>query len=72
MTQLGGMGIIFLTLIMIKLFAQCLGVDSSYDDEPSNSSFFRLHEAFQAPFSKMLGQGFYVVFVIAILDIVNV
>jgi len=48
------------------------GADSSNEDEPSNSSYFRLHEAFQHPFQKMMGQAMYVVFVIAIMDIVNI
>ena len=42
------------------------------DDEPSNQSFFRLHEAFQHPFQKMMGQGMYIIFVITILNMVNI
>jgi hypothetical protein len=49
-TRLGGQAFIILALILLKLFAQCFGVDSSNDGEISNSSIFRLHEAFQYPF----------------------
>lgn len=49
-TKLGGQGFILFCLILLKLFAQCFGVDSSNDGEISNKSFFRLHEAFQYPF----------------------
>ena len=46
MTQLGGMGIILGAFILIKLIMQCVGVDANADDEPTNQSYFRLHEAF--------------------------
>ena len=71
-TQLGGQSCIIAALVVIKLLAQCTGVDSSNDGEISNRSFFRLHEAFHYPFQKMMGQGMYVVFVIAICDIINI
>ena len=45
-TQLGGQAVILAVLIIIKLSAQCCGVDASNEGEVSNSSFFRLHEAF--------------------------
>jgi hypothetical protein len=49
-TRLGGQACILGALILFKLFAQCFGVDSSNDGEISNSSIFRLHEAFNYPF----------------------
>ena len=52
--------------------AQCFGIDSANDGEISNKSAFKLHEAFRDPFQKMMGQGIYVVFVIAICDILNI
>jgi len=46
MTNLGGQTIVMILLVAIKACAQCTGVDSPNDGELSNSSMFRLHEAF--------------------------
>lgn len=72
MTVLGGISLILAALVLIKITIQCFGVDSTNEDEPSNNSYFRLHEAFGPAFSKMMGQGMYVVIVIGCLDIANI
>ena len=72
MTILGGISLILVSLIIIKGVFQCFNIDTQNEDEPSNNSFFRLHEAFQPAFSKMMGQGLYIVLVIAALDIANI
>jgi predicted ferric reductase len=72
MTYLGGQACILGALIVLKFAAQCFGVDSPNDGESSNTSYFRLHEAFQYPAQKMLSQAMYVVFIIGIFDILNI
>ena len=71
-THLGGVGCILVALIVLKIFTYLIGADVSPQDEPTNQSYFRLHEAFQEPFQKMLSQGTYLVFVIAVCDILNI
>ena len=70
--MLGGISVILISLVLLKLLIQCFGVDSNSEEEPSNTSYFRLHEAFHSAFSKMMSQGLLVVVVIAGLDIANI
>ena len=72
MTSLGGQSILLACLIVLKLIMYLLGADKENNDEPSNNSYFRLHESFKPAFSKCLGQAIYVVIVLALLDCINV
>ena len=53
-TNLGGVGCVLVCLLLIKLIAYIFGFDAQ-DNDPNNQSYFRIHEAFQPAFSKMLG-----------------
>lgn len=55
MTSLGGQAIVLSCLIVLKLTTELLGADVADNDHPANQSYFRLHEAFQPAFSKMMG-----------------
>lgn len=57
MTNLGGQTIVLLMLVLVKVFAQFFGIDDQNDGEINKKSTFRLHEAFNYPFQKMMGQG---------------
>mmetsp|Transcript_13312 Transcript_13312/g.22610 ORF Transcript_13312/g.22610 Transcript_13312/m.22610 type:complete len:367 (-) Transcript_13312:1119-2219(-) len=72
MTNLGGQCFVVLLLVFIKIWAQCTGVDVPNDGELNNSSTWRLHEAFQHPFQKMMGQGTQIIFVVAVCDLINI
>lgn len=61
-----------LSLVGIKLWAQCCGVDSPNEGEISNKDTYKLHEAFNYPFQKMMGQGTQIIVVVAICDLLNV
>lgn len=72
MTNIGAQAIVVLLIVLVKLCTQCTGVDSPNEGEINDGSRFRLHEAFQPPFKKMMGQGTQVLFVVTLLDLVNV
>jgi len=55
MTNLGGQGFVLVCIVLVKVWAQCSGVDSPNEGEVNDGSRFRLHEAFQHPFQKMMG-----------------
>ena len=61
-----------LCLVGCKVFAQCCGVDSPNEGELSNKDTYKLHEAFNYPFQKMMGQGTQVIVVVAVCDLLNV
>ena len=61
-----------LLLVGIKLWAQCCGVDSPNEGEINNKSNWKLHEAFNYPFQKMMGQGTQIIFIVALCDLLNV
>lgn len=56
----------------MKFSTQLCGADVDNENDVANRSFFRLHEAFQQPFQKLLSQGTYVIFVAAMLDVLNI
>jgi hypothetical protein len=72
MTNLGGQAAVVLLIVLVKLCAQCTGVDHPNEGEINDGSKYKLHEAFQPPFKKMMGQGTQVLFVVTLLDLVNV
>jgi hypothetical protein len=55
MTNLGGQCFVMLCIVLIKVWAQCTGVDSPNDNEITASDTWKLHDAFKAPFQKMMG-----------------
>ena len=72
MTNLGGQCFVLLCLVLIKVWAQCTGVDSPNDNEITASDTWKLHDAFKAPFQEMMGQGTQIIFVVAVCDLLNV
>jgi len=46
MTDLGAQVFVLLVLVLIKIWAQCTGVDYPNENEIAASSKWRLHEAF--------------------------
>ena len=61
-----------MALLIMKFSTQCCGADVDNEFDQSNRSFFKLHEAFLQPFQKLLSQGTYVIFVAALLDVMNI
>ena len=57
MTNLGGQAIVALLVLLIKIWAQCSGVDVNNENEISDGSTWRLHPAFQHAWQKLMGQG---------------
>jgi len=72
MTNLGGQTLVMLALVGIKFWAQCCGVDSPNEGEISNKDTYKLHDAFNYPFQKMMGQGTQIIVFVAIVDLLNV
>ena len=46
LTPLGAQAAVLLLVVLVKIWAQCTGLDSPNDGEISSSSSWRLHEAF--------------------------
>ena len=57
MPNIGAQCFVMLSIVLIKVWAQCTGVDSPNDNEITASDTWKLHDAFKAPFQKMMGQG---------------
>ena len=61
-----------LLIVLVKVWAQCTGADKPNDGDLSDSSTWRLHDAFLFPHQKLMGQGTQVLFVITLLCFVNI
>lgn len=71
MTLLGTNAIFLTMVILIVLVLFLMGAHTSNDEEPSNHSFWRLHEAFHGAFSKLVSQTMFFVFTAALLMVLN-
>ena len=69
LTPLGSQTMILFMIVILKIFAQCFGIDD--EGELAKKSTFKLHDAFNYPFQKMMGQGTQIICVVAICDLIN-
>lgn len=72
MTLLGWQAIVLASIIVFKFTTtELLKADSQNINDPSNTSYFRLHEAFEPAFSKQMSQTAYLLVIVGVLSVVN-